>query len=1268
MTSSRPHSCGIVFRRRAAALVIILAFVVLLAVLVLAFFSRAALNRQISNASANQTKAEILARSAIDVILGDLRQEMAQGSTVTITNGPTIYYPLSPADMLPARSGNPAFVGATNDPIPNLIRRSVRNDPLATRFGSVSASAANSSENPSANGRTISRSRWNAHYLIPRLNPGSPAIDPTPVAEFVAPDWVMVGTNGPINISAPDSTVIGRFAFAIYDEGGLLDVNVAGYPAGLETYPSAATNVISLKGSAGFADLEMVGVTNADNLVGWRNYATVQPAGTLGAYAFDASALSNYAAFLTSPTNSGFVNVATNSVAGRTDQRFSSRQALLRFQRATGLSQDALQFLGTHSRTLEQPSFRPDPERPKNTAVPVRTGAGGNGRFFGGNDSYDPTGALPDQINPYLLAVRDAEGNPVLRQRFPLSRLALVEQAHLALLGGGTVPSELADDIRQYFGLVWDSANARWNYQSPSGTATVSRIATLAEVATLDREPDFFEVLKAAIECGSLGKQHGGNDGEGSPSRYTRFDASTRPYEGRDGFIDLQIFAIGANLIDQWDTDSYPTRIQSAAGPASAPPARLTCGIENIPTLAGAMTAWYRLFRLEPGDIDPGLQPPAPEAGGNGMPYESAVLIQPIIWNPNAPDSRVSPPNVPTEFQVQMGGINSFQSDTDGTALSMDRPRVRSSWWEDLNTVTDVSRGTPEVTSYPVPTGVFFQYPQAVVNPASNWVRFSYVPGAFAEPYRLQSENYPPGSNASADPAGTMTIGDPQELNEVGASANAIGFYAGRAWTGPVASRHPDAAANASVFFRSLSSGRVGANAAMRLQYRNPYGIGPAYLTYKVIDFMSMNSQWYSIVDADPVFAGGDVTQTPINRGFQTFLLTDPRTSRWGVTTLSGAPAHWQGALPTGVTLPPATTLIPSVYPFPQGKTLSPDGVSATGISYRMQGDLQGSVPKASGWRFFGGNTGRQNVGDVAVNRRDGNVSSPVPGGKFYYTDPDGILRRADGALFDASNGDGLSLRTANFPSRPVVLNRPFRSVAEMGYAFRDTPWKSLDFSHPESGDAALLDAFCLAEIDTDDDIPRVAGRVNLNTRQPAVLAALISGVSKAEGGLLSDAEALAAATRLVEWTGDTNSVYQGVFSRGPLRNRSELVGKFLTTTGAGITGIPDFSADLPNIDGTLAYSGYSAALTNSVFATQSDVAIKRRHESVIRALADSGQVRTWNLLIDVVAQTGRFSQSAGADLSRFIVEGERRYWVHVAIDRFTGEVISKDVELVTDQ
>ena len=92
--------------RRAVALVIVLAFIVLVTGLVLAFFSRAMLDRQISNSSASQVKCTIFAQGAMDQIVGDLKQEIVDSSSstgvnivVTGTFATPLYYPLSNASM-----------------------------------------------------------------------------------------------------------------------------------------------------------------------------------------------------------------------------------------------------------------------------------------------------------------------------------------------------------------------------------------------------------------------------------------------------------------------------------------------------------------------------------------------------------------------------------------------------------------------------------------------------------------------------------------------------------------------------------------------------------------------------------------------------------------------------------------------------------------------------------------------------------------------------------------------------------------------------------------------------------------------------------------------------------------------------------------------------------------------------------------------------------------------------------------------------------------
>jgi len=191
---------------KGAALIIVLAFVVLATALGLAYFSRATTDRQLAQSSSNDTTADLLARTALDITVSDLKQEIA-------------IKPVTAGNIQPSRYGAPPITDAT--PIPNLIRRSFSGDPTG-RTSSVSSGAA------SANGRIIGIARWNSHYLIPRASTTN-SIDSTPVSSFVAPDWVLVTSQGPNSAPAPNA-VIGRYAFTVYDEGGLIDINVGGFP------------------------------------------------------------------------------------------------------------------------------------------------------------------------------------------------------------------------------------------------------------------------------------------------------------------------------------------------------------------------------------------------------------------------------------------------------------------------------------------------------------------------------------------------------------------------------------------------------------------------------------------------------------------------------------------------------------------------------------------------------------------------------------------------------------------------------------------------------------------------------------------------------------------------------------------------------------------------------------------------------------------------------------------------------------------------------
>ena len=1288
--------------RHGAALVIILAFVVLLTGLIVAFFSRAMSERQVSNSSANQSKVELLAQGAIDSITGDLKQEIAAGSmSITGTVGAATFVPTSPGTVVPALAltGTTSISGTSF--APNLLKRSAYGQPLysGTNYNlsnntvatsgtsTVSYAVPNrainaSTSGTSQNGRFISSARWNKPLLLPRQNEAN-TTDFTPIASgtnaFVPPDWILVaqdGSNpatwsGSLAVSGTIGTgVIGRYAYVIYDEGGLLDVNVAGCPSGMTTLSQygdkgslALADLMQLTDSAGNPVLTQAQI---DAIVGWRNYSTVQPPGTFPNFGITGTnAALNFYNFI-STTTKGFIAASGTALFNnQSDRIFTSRQQLIKFLAVTGTlggntlaaTQNALQYLSTFSRDLEQPYFVPDPNlsnpvllsdtnarRSKNLKFPIDSSANGS-------DSYDPTGASQDLINPSLLTVHDSNGQPVMKRRFPLGRLLLLDQAGQTLRSGGALSASQTNQIYDYFGLTWDPANARWNYNHGDPT----RIYRLSEISAGNnpdgtlREPDFFETLKAAINCDSLGKQHGGLDNSSTP----------RGSNGSliDGMIHNQMIQIGANLIDQYDADGYPTCIFFNS--------REFYGVENLPFLAGWQQMWYRMKPLVVGaDINPTIG--TPPTAADGTVYETNVMIQPIIWNPHSPDTNTNPSAQPTSFRVVAGSL------TDTAVTLPFYPQVKVAWWTTTTTGVYPATATYAAANAMTLSGSLYSYPKAIIDPAASILTFNSGTGSgyadFREPYRLCAPDSPANSHASNDPgyaAGRITVGADHALAAIDGST-VIGISCGKCWTGPSIDH-----ANTQKW---LSSGNVNRDFKLRLQYKDSSGV---WRTYDVIDDVYNASGNLSTVDnADTV---------PYLRGFRTCVRTDPRTNRWGLYQMNTFPSTDPASVPAGVAAVPVGSGVTSNGPFsngvdPQGTPLYylPQGITwkpSASSSYLMTGNNAGGAP-APGWIIINAPSA-PNVGDLMVNYRSTAANKPnpnmgtsgtaSPGGKNFYTDVDGVMRRASGWNF--SGNDGLPNYTNNMNSRPVVLNRPFRSVAEMAYASRGMAWKEVDFFTPESGDAALLDVFCLNELDNAPTDVSVAGRVNLNTRQPKVLQALISGVSKAEGGILTSTEAANAAQALVKWTADTTTKTSGVLTKGPLRNRSELVGKFVYQVPfnpviGGLSG-----GQTPVLDGNKSYSGFSSMLTAQpvgIFASAADAAIKRRCECVMRSLADCGNTRTWNLMVDLIAQVGRYpSNATGPD--KFLVEGETRYWVHLAIDRYTGTVVAKLVEPVSE-
>lgn len=353
------------------------------------------------------------------------------------------------------------------------------------------------------------------------------------------------------------------------------------------------------------------------------------------------------------------------------------------------------------------------------------------------------------------------------------------------------------------------------------------------------------------------------------------------------------------------------------------------------------------------------------------------------------------------------------------------------------------------------------------------------------------------------------------------------------------------------------------------------------------------------------------------------------------------------------------------------------DSKGATSASPQYYSDADGVVRRAMGAYVRNGTNNNFNLS--AANGMDMTQSTTIglpmaraidyaPGNipaKYNYS---GGSYPANGIVPDTSQAQN------QFQSRPMILHRPFRSVAELGYTFSGTPWRNLDFFTPESGNPGLLDIFCIN--DTNDVNGLVAGRVNLNTRQAPVLQAILAGAYKDEARatnasplILSSSEAGVVANALVTRSTLGNANTPGS-KAAPLMNVGDLVGKW--TASVAVSALPAAAPAYTLNDGSKSYDGFTKDIDTFIYGpsgTNTDFSsnnIQRFHEAPIRALASAGQARVWNLLIDLVAQTGRYPVTA-SDPAKFLVEGEQHYWVHVAIDRYTGKILDKQVEVVKE-
>lgn len=1169
-------------RKRGVALVTVLALVVIVSLILVAFVAAMRIERTASQSYSQSISAEHIGMGALNLVVGELQNEMSKDAS------PDLTFPKKPLyTNVTSTNIMPQYVG-TNAAMSNLVKISSTLAPYSggAASGKLIATGIKTSV-PARNGRFISTGRWD----LPQLGrfPDNASV----------PNWVMMTRSGATNaagitfgstgntLNNPSSGnpnyAVGRFAYAIYDVGGLMDITQAGYPTSL-----SPDQVQQIKGSLSSVLIEESNFfVHQPQLLNWRNTASAASASTFLDY------VKNYS--------------ATNSVGAvyPGDNTFLSRQDLINAAKngIAGLSTNALPNLTTFTRDCNAPSWGPTYNASElggtnsavynyrnnassATASPFSSSNPNPNRFLPGvrfNSSRTITDYRSDG-SPYTYDV--VPGDAVVQRRFPLSRLSWVGP-------NGPANGVSATAVQACFGLVWgpsDDPNllgtSIWKYVGSTGTTRQQTIKTLDQVANEGRIPNFFELLQAAVLRGSLGLN---GDAGGT--------AAAVNYSVQQRFPVFQILRMGAAAIDQADADSYPTVIEyEQSGYAWQ-----ACGVESLPGLVS---------------ISPILGAPSTPAQTEGETSAiAAVYLSFNLWNPhqqvavNAPAVRIRARGSIGVYNIYgdagqlsqtMGDKNEpgFLSDVDVSIELTDSGRYGFSSPSTILTTDVISPGSVADMPSTSDSGI--------------WVN-----------------SLPLGTELKADVVALRLRNFPFKLGSQSVKTSdkfeGVKVELGYDTTNPF---------NVCMEFLSPSGKWV--------PYQFMTGMNDPLTWFRVY-----NPSFY-IVSSTPHGAGGFFANYISYLGGQYLPEVDwqlnpvtgrvfrdgrgPGASPPGTGSISVIQNTWDRSLILASNDPRSTRFNFWAFTrdsnpvFSASKNMNLWLSSYTTPYTKGFGGANSALvsrkPAIFGTNYYPAQLSRNNNGIAgAIAGTDNSSTRGNTGTETSYTDNDGLRRIADSGLFVSGAATGNPFERV--VDRPMVLNRPFNSVGELGFVFRDGPWKTLDLFTSKSADSALLDVFTVQ----DSESLVVAGRINLNTRNRNVLAALFSNVvvDPSSGTILTASRGEAMTDAVSQFT-----------STNKLINRSQLANLI------------------------------SPYLGSSSFGGIDDENIKPRREAFVRALSDVTQTRTWNLMIDIIAQTGRYSQASSA-LDQFTVEGERRYWLHVAIDRFTGEVLDRKIEVVTE-
>jgi hypothetical protein len=1193
--------------RPGLSLVVVVSLIGLLSVLAISVLTMVSLTRQTNHLETESRKCEMLAESSFNVTLSDLIDEIKNGAasvTETTLDGGTKLrrydFTGKPEGLRVGQAVKSSTFADTS-----LMKQSASGVPFHTQGGQPSERA--SSVSTAAGSDPLAPSLW----AKPRLLPPSVTLD-----RDNSPDWIYVNRRGdnPVAFSADlkqrnaggdpnPKFVIGRYAYNLYETSGLLDINAAGHPSG-----TPDSERVGDKGSLAMADLAgLPGMSAAavDKLVSWKHDWAIKPEGAL-------IGEESSQAYVRLSEGSGWKNVAGN------DNLFLNRQDLLRYSdlRPQDLPDATLPILTHFSRDLDAPSYRPNPDRPSIE----------NNSIKGGNDAFSSDKGIYDKVNPDMMAISEARKGYLLPRRFPLERLKYVATP------GQNGPLDAAK-AEKYFGLRW--TNGFWTYTQARANGD---LYTLEDVPA-DREPNFFEILRATVLCGSLGRQYG------ATGLFVGQDLQEWSHKlgGIDGSINLNILEMGACIIDQADADSFPTAISLGGSSRDY----WAFGKEDVPYLYRTMALPYRTpTKLRSRAYNKNATTGAITVAKTEV-YEVAMVLQSTLWRPHQITKNYQGP---VNFRIRpqhidvIGGGSMFYLQggwpMPGKGDPPFPPAVQAgdySWWGDAS--MNYRAKNPEL------------FPKTFTGAESIELSIPYNSNAFREPQTLHSpehasaNNYSVGNAASGSTSNRVRPGDlrwpglPTSYDEV------YGFLVGKGITARIEN---------DPLFATSTGNRLGDGffrgdpLEFMMEYQAEDGSWRPYQRAEFTYFNTLSRHYQN----EPYWDTAAWAWTS--------FLIDPRTARFG--GIGGTHQAWsQASNPAGEPPTGPTTFSPRLH-WPEGAAMRWE---------KQQTDP--GVPTYAGvwswWRQPAPNTGwnfnAAIVWDMNINHAGCLENDQKAWEQPYtlaYKDPDGVLRPGVGAeniwgKTKSSFGNPMSRRykinlstgalseSEPLTGRPRVLNRMFRSVGELAYCFRGTPWRDIDFLHGCSPDAGLLDVFSLYENPDETladakETPVVAGRVNLNSASKDVLAALLRGTAIDENKYIDPSLATKLANEIHEW------LHSNAPGKGPLASKASIV-----------------APAIPNADATTKSLVYQV----SNLLTDEDMrSVNDRREFVLRALSDGTTVRSANFLLDLVVQTGQLNSNASS-LEQFQSSAERHFWVHFAIDRPTGKVIDVQWEPVVE-